>query len=405
MNNAPKTRSSSWSTWWHRAVASALPFMTLAGMPLAEPAGAASPQIVSESPSALATSVQTSAGTWATVPMGHLDQPLNTFWQLFYRASGTASWSNATSTLALATNGGLIITTPDGQSVEIGIRPANRLTFSTLLTASPARSSWTTGLLPAGLAADNSALATDALNGSSAALLNDGDSVRAVSSAQGLSTWRSLTTEAVLASSSAGRQCGLRSITAVGYDGTRALIGGGCRHSGTVGIFFRSGDRWRLVGPTLPRQLDLGSVDVISLKQTSEGISTILAVTSVKEGTSLVAAWAGSGGQWSVSGALRLSSSERVLSIGPASGVGMFVLLAESGGSEQADVVGGPDVSWQLLPALPRGTSTLAFGTANAIDALAVNDTAFADWHLSPGSSHWVKGQAISVPIEFGSSG
>jgi hypothetical protein len=158
------------------------------------------------------------------------------------------------------------------------------------------------------------------------------------------------------------------------------------------------------VGPTLPPQLDLGSVDVVSLKQTSEGISTILAVTSVKDGTSLVAAWAGSGGQWSVSGTLRLSSSQRVLSIGPASGVGMFVVLSEPGGSEEGDVVGGPDGSWQLLPALPRGTSTLAFGPANAVDALAVNDTAFADWLLSPGSSHWVKGQAISVPIEFGSS-
>ncbi len=404
MNNAPKTRSFSLSSWWSRAVVYTLPLVTLAVMPLADPAGAAPPQIVSQSPSALATSVQTSAGTWATVPMGHLDQPLNTFWQLFYRASGTSSWSNATSMLAVATNGGLIIATPDGQSVEVGIRPANRLTFSTLLTASPTQSSWTTGVLPAGLAADNSALATDPLSGSSAALLNDGAGVRAVSSARGLSTWRTLTTEGTLASSAAGRHCGLESITAVGYDGTQAMIGGGCRHAGTVGIFSQSGDRWRLVGPTLPPQLDPGSVDVISLKQTSEGMSTILAVTSVKEGTSLVAAWAGSGGQWSVSGALRLSSSQRVLSIGPASDVGMFVLLAESGGSEEADVVGGPDVSWQLLPALPGGTSTLAFGPANAVDALAVNDTAFADWHLSPGSSHWAKGQAISVPIEFGSS-
>ena len=404
MNDAPERRSFSRCSWWHRVVASTLPLMILAAMSLAEPVGAAPPQIVSESPSALATSVQTAAGTWATVPMGHLDQPLNTFWQLFYRASGTSSWSNATSTLATATNGGLIIATPDGQSVEVGIRPANRLTFSPLLTASPTQSSWSTGVLPAGLAADNSALATDALNGSSAALLNQGPGVRVVSSARGLSTWRSLTTEPALASSSAGRHCGLRSITAVGYDGTQALIGGGCRHTATVGIFSRSGDAWRLVGPSLPRELDSGRVNVISLKQTSEGISTLLAVTSVKEGTSLVAAWAGSGGQWSVSGALRLSSSQRVLSIGPADGVGMFVLLAESGGSEEADVVGGPDVSWQVLPALPGGTSTLAFGPGNMVDALVVNDTAFTDWLLSPGSSHWVKGQAISVPIEFGSS-
>ena len=404
MNDATKSRSFSRCSWWQRGVVSALTLMTLAAMPLDEPAGAAPPQIVSESPSALATSVQTSTGTWATVPMGHLDQPLNTFWQLFYRASGTSSWSNATSTLAVATNGGLIIATPDGQSVEVGVRPANRLTFSTLLTASPTQSSWTTGVLPAGLAADNSDLATDALSGSSAALLNDGDSVRAVSSARGLSSWRTLTSEPALASSPAGRHCGLHSITAVGYEGTQVLIGGGCRYAGTVGIFSRSGDGWRLVGPTLPRQLDLGSVDVISLKQTSEGISAILAVTIAHEDTSLVAAWAGSGGQWSVSGALLLSSSQRVLSIGPAGGLGMFVLLAESGGSEEGAVVASPAASWELMPALPRGTSTLAFGPANRVDALTVNDTAFADWLLSPGSSHWVKGQAISVPIEFGSS-
>ena len=256
MNIAPKARSLSWSPWCRRAVLSALPLMILAVIPLAEPSGAAPPEVVSESPSALATSVQTAAGTWAAVPMGHLDQPLNTFWQLFFRASGTSSWSNATSTLAVATNGGLIIATPDGQSVEVGVRPANRLTFSTLLTGSPTQSSWTTGVLPSGLAADNSALATDALSGSSAALLNDGDDVRAVSSARGLSAWRTLTTEAVLASSPAGRHCGLRSITAVGFDGTQALIGGGCRHSGTVGIFSPSGDGWRLVGPSLPRELD-----------------------------------------------------------------------------------------------------------------------------------------------------
>jgi hypothetical protein len=405
VNNARKTRLRSSSTWRHWAAVSTLPLMTLAAMPFAEPAGAAPPLIFSESPSALATSVQTSAGTWATVPMGHLDQPLNTFWQLFFRATDASSWSNATSTLAVATNGGLIIATPDGQSVEVGIRPANLLTFSTLLTASPTQPSWTTGVLPAGLASDNSALATDSVSGTSAALLNNGDGVHAVSSARGLSSWRTLTTEGALASSPPGRRCGLDSVTAVGYEGTQVLIGGGCRHTGTVGIFSRSGDAWRLVGPALPRPLDPDSVDVISLKQTTEGVATVLAVTSPKQGTSLIAAWAGSGGQWNVSGALPLRPSQRVLSIGPAGGVGMFVVLSQSGGPEEGAVVGGPGISWHSLPTLPGGTSTLAFGPASAVDALAVNDTAFADWALAPGSSRWVRGQTISVPIQFGSSG
>ena len=59
--------------------------------------------------SALATSTETAAGTWVTVPMGHLDQPLNTFWQLFYRPAGAKAWSNQASALAVATNGGIVV--------------------------------------------------------------------------------------------------------------------------------------------------------------------------------------------------------------------------------------------------------------------------------------------------------
>ncbi len=89
-------------------------------------------------PTPLATSVQTSAGTWATVPMGNLQQPLNTFWQLFFRAPGAASWSNKVEAAATATNGGLVLASAEGRSVIVGIRPSARLTFSHLITTSDA---------------------------------------------------------------------------------------------------------------------------------------------------------------------------------------------------------------------------------------------------------------------------
>jgi len=57
----------------------------------------------------LATSIETSAGSWAIVAMGHLDQPLNTFWQLFFRPTGGALWSDRAAALAVATNGGLVV--------------------------------------------------------------------------------------------------------------------------------------------------------------------------------------------------------------------------------------------------------------------------------------------------------
>ena len=90
----------------------------------------------------LATSIETSAGTWAVVPMGHLDQPLNTFWQLFFRAKGATRWSDYASALAVATNGGLLVATPNGRSLVVGIRPANLLDYSPLLVTANNGRTW-----------------------------------------------------------------------------------------------------------------------------------------------------------------------------------------------------------------------------------------------------------------------
>jgi hypothetical protein len=61
--------------------------------------------------------------------------------------------------------------------------------------------------------------------------------------------------------------------------------------------------------------------------------------------------------------------------------------------------------SWRTLPALPAGTATLAPGPAGEIDALAVHRTKLTIWQLAPGSPAWNATQAITVPIQFGSSG
>ena len=58
------------------------------------------------------TSVVPGGGTWATVAMGHLGDPANTFWQLLHSPNGTTGWTDrvgatqvATETLELAHNG------------------------------------------------------------------------------------------------------------------------------------------------------------------------------------------------------------------------------------------------------------------------------------------------------------
>ena len=81
----------------------------------------------------LATSLPTSAGTWASVPMGHLDQPLNTFWQLLFRPSGGGPWSSHVQATAVATNGGLVLASPHASGLIAGVLPSNLLTFSPLI--------------------------------------------------------------------------------------------------------------------------------------------------------------------------------------------------------------------------------------------------------------------------------
>ena len=71
----------------------------------------------------------------------------------------------------------------------------------------------------------------------------------------------------------------------------------------------------------------------------------------------------------------------------------------------RGETVAGPGAPWRALPALPPGTATLAAGPAGGFDALAVDRTTMTVWQLAPGSAAWARAQAISVPVQFGSSG
>ncbi len=91
--------------------------------------------------------------------MGHLDDPLNTFWQLFFLPPGGRSWSNQVEATAVATNGGLVLAPSAGRSLAVGIRPSNQLTFSPVIATANGGRSWSNGLIPQGLAASPDALA------------------------------------------------------------------------------------------------------------------------------------------------------------------------------------------------------------------------------------------------------
>ncbi len=71
----------------------------------------------------LATSVVTPSGTWAMFPMGHLDDPTNTFWEVFALPSGADQWAERTPP-DVADNGGLV-TAPTSTGVVVGFRPSD----------------------------------------------------------------------------------------------------------------------------------------------------------------------------------------------------------------------------------------------------------------------------------------
>jgi hypothetical protein len=351
-------------------------------------------------PDPLATSVVAASGVWATLPMGHLDQPLNTFWQLMFQPTNSSSWSDQVRATAVATNGGLVLTSPDGGSLLVGVRPSNLLTFSPLIDTSNGRT-WSNGLTPSGLLDRPDALAGSA-SGHDLALVEDGRQTEVIGTDGDLSSWRSLVTERQLASSSAGRACEVDAMSAVGFLGGQAIVGTSCARAGTVGLF-AVGDRgWRALGPTLSSASTRGRVEVLGLEPSGSGIRALLGVAG-NSGVSLVVSWTSDGRSWVTSAPLQLGSHEHLSSFGPARD-GFYVLTSGRSDTRALEVAAESGASWIRLPAPPRSTSTVAFAPSGTVDALAARDTTLSIWTLASGSRSWLAGQTIHVPILFGSS-
>jgi hypothetical protein len=382
-------------------VATAVVVFASAGVPmLASGASAGRPPRPAVSlPTPMATSVQTSDGTWATMPMGHLDQPENTFWQLFFRPAGAVSWSDKVQATATATNGGLVLASAAGRALIVGIRPSQDLTYSPLISTSDGARSWSDGLITEGLAARPDAMAADA--GGQVLALVSGSGGQVLTTAGGISQWRALTTERVLAAQTQ-ESCGLELLTAVGYRASQPLIGGTCSRAGVVGIFSYQGGAWRLAGPALPRSLESGRIEVFGLEPGGDEASALLAVRQGDQ-TRLIAAWSSSGEHWSTSPPLTLGPDQGIASFGPAEGPGIFVLLSSASGRKSL-FISRPASGWEQLPSPPDDTETVAFGTAQPITALAASATLLSVWSLRSSAGPWARAQVVNVPIQYGSS-
>ena len=383
------------------AVAASAVVVTCVCVPAVASGASASrpPALAVPLPTPLATSVQTSAGTWATIPMGNLDQPENTFWQLFFRPSGAVSWSDQVQATATATNGGLVLASAEGRALIVGIRPSQGLTYSPLISTSDGARSWSDGLIANSLAARPDAIAADADDQALALVSGGGGQV--LTTVGGISNWRVLTSKRALAAGTQ-RSCGLELLTGVGYRAGQPLIGGTCGRPGVVGLFSYQSGGWRLAGPAVPPGLGPGFVEVLALEPGRDGASALLAVGQ-GDRTSLFTAWSTPEGHWGTSPPLMLRTDQDIASFGPVAGAGIFVLLSSTSGQKSLVVSRGSS-AWQHLPPPPAGTETVAFGTARPVTALAAGATVLTVWSLRSASGPWVKIQTINVPIQFGSS-
>jgi hypothetical protein len=353
-----------------------------------------------DAPAALPTSLATTAGTWVSIPMGKLDQPLNTFWQLFQLPRGGSIWSDHVSSLATATNGGLVLASPGGKSLLVGIRPANLLNYSPVVGTSNARS-WSAGPPIVGRVDALAASST----GQQVAVVDRGGTSE-VLTAPSSSKWLTLTTERLLRSMPVSKECGILALTTVGLaPNGSVLVGTTCQHPGVVGLFVEDHSTWSSAKITLPSSQRGADVEVLRLGLTSAGITALFGLRK-GSGESLVAAWETSKlSQWTFSPSLPLKSSQRVTSIGPSTAQGQFVVLSGSTSTSAVEVISGPQSSWVSLPSLKKNIATVAFRTDGTVDAFTSKGNVLSDYVLRAFSTVWKLAQKISVAIIYGSSG
>lgn len=370
---------------------------------------------VSPGPSALtvplATTFPAPTGTFAIVAMGTLSDPLNTFWQLFFRPSSGSQWSLVTPP-GVADNGGLVASSSQiadpsaGPPLLAGFEPSQALAFSPLAASTDWGTSWSPGLVPTGLAAVPDAVSTSA--GTRLLALGRAAGGEVLDSDGNLSAWSVLAARGAIASGSSASSCGVGVITAVASSSAGApLVGTTCTARGIVGVLTPVEGRWRVVGPRLAGRPGRTPTEVLRLVEV-DGATEALVASADGSTTNLVAV-AASGPGWSQSPPLFVPARSHIVSTGVVAGGGFVVLVAGPGSHELA-VESGPAGSWQSLPAPPAGTAAVSVGlggpgsAGGQVDALVVASTRFSDWRLDAGSGTWSKIAAVKVPIQFGSS-
>ncbi len=349
-------------------------------------------------------------GTWATLAMGHLGDPFNTFWELFGRSGCVASVCTSTGGWALATppgvasNGGLLFAATAPGALTVGFGAAINLQFSPLAETADGGSTWSSGVLPGALAQVPDALAVSGRSLRMALLSGRGGEV--VSSRGDINTWTPVLTERALATATRSSGCALEALTAldVGASGPgspgQAYAGGACRDGSTVPIYRLEGGTGLPIGPHL--RVPVGTpIRVDRLVTTDAGLTALVTTGSGRSAELVLAASADGAAPWSVSAPLATAGrSVESTSVTPTGGI--VVVLSGTRDPETASVV-STGSSWRPLPPLPTSTSVVVAEAGGQYEALVASGSTLRVYDLVAGN--WQKREGLDVPIQYGSSG
>ena len=352
----------------------------------------------------LASAVTTPTGSWAVVAMGQLDHPLDTFWELFYRATSTSLWHLVTPT-GVADNGGLVVSVAGVGAATVGFRtqPVTPL----LAIGAEQRRRRDLGRRP--LSRNRWSATPDALSattgnaGTALALVREG--AAAVLTAKGPLL--------------AGTHC--PAIPPAGQRIRRRVWRhrAGCRRPHFVEhppcrnwlspardrwvSSPTSGSYWKLIGPSLHGSLSGTTTRILRLDSSGETTTALLAEEG-RGGIGLLGLWGSATGTWSESHRLPLGGAPALRASALGSSGQQLVFVEERGKPAMLEEAVGASQPWRRLPSPPTGTETVSMLADGSINAFSVDGSKLRIFTLALDGASWSLSQTLNVPIAYGSS-
>jgi hypothetical protein len=350
-----------------------------------------------------ASSVNNATSTWVTLPMGHLNSTLNTFWQLFHANSAT-SFSDRTGELAIATNGGIVLGSSQTTDQTIAINPSIDLHFATVLregsTSLPHPVSAEPWIPEPPLDA-----AVDSLNQlqkSSIAVIGSGASSKVVTAQKVGGTWTGLSSLVQMQRAPSFSRCAPTVITTTALlSEVVPVVGLSCSKANVLGLYDKIGTTWQQLR-IKSGSLTPGVVSVLYLENSSAGVIGIVGVHS-SSGESLYSlAISDSGVALAKMGAVKQTSA--ISGMGTLSGQRVWLLYHSTNDLKGYVATAGSTTVSSIAP-IHALSAALYADDAGSLKALLVTDGGNAISIASNSTSQgWHTLSSSTIKIPYGSS-